>query len=210
MTIKYKFPNLLISSKKINKKILQELKQVLLRQSVFINFRTDTIYVTNAGSDSVSVINGSTNKLITNIQAGITPVSLDTNPVTNKVYVANYGDNSISVIDGSINKIVARYPLGFTPVAIAINPVTNKIYVANYGDNSISVIDGSINKIQFNIKSLNNPIDIAINKESNTRTAGSVTRPSARTTTSTCSPAAAGNRSANRSCAARESEPRAV
>ena len=42
------------------------------------------------------------------------------------------------------------------------------------------------------------------------RTAGSVTRPSARTTTSTCSPAAAGNRSANRSCAARESEPRAV
>jgi hypothetical protein len=42
------------------------------------------------------------------------------------------------------------------------------------------------------------------------RTAGSVTRPSARTTTSTCSPAAAGNRWASRSWAARESEPRAV
>ena len=42
------------------------------------------------------------------------------------------------------------------------------------------------------------------------RTAGSVTGPSARTTTSTCSPAAAGNRSASRSWAARESDPRAV
>ena len=73
-----------------------------------------------------------TNKLITNIEIGITPVALAINPVTNIIYVANYGDNSISVIDGQTNKVIARYSLGFTPVALAINPVTSRIFIADY------------------------------------------------------------------------------
>ena len=47
------------------------------------------IYVTNHASNSISVIDGKTNKVTGPITVGTSPVGVSANPVTNKVYVTN-------------------------------------------------------------------------------------------------------------------------
>jgi DNA-binding beta-propeller fold protein YncE len=46
----------------------------------------------------ISVINGSSNKVIQNIPVGNTPNDVAVNPSTNMIYVANFGDGTVSVI----------------------------------------------------------------------------------------------------------------
>lgn len=62
------------------------------------------IYVANAGSNTVTIIDGPTNTT-TNITAGTNPDALAVNPVTNKIYVPNFVSNDVTVIDGTTNAV---------------------------------------------------------------------------------------------------------
>ena len=113
----------------------------------------------NSGSDTVSVINGSTrgdefNRSeveIPGIKVDDRPIDIAVNPKTNMVYVANSGSDTVSVIDGANNKVVSNIPTGKSPSAIAVNPKTNRIYTANSGNATVTVIDGSREKGLGNI-----------------------------------------------------------
>jgi YVTN family beta-propeller protein len=54
--------------------------------------------VTNLGSGSVSVIDGSKNSVISTIRVGINPYGVVYDPANHDIYVADYGSNTISVI----------------------------------------------------------------------------------------------------------------
>src|SRR4051812_49335374 len=56
---------------------------------VAVNSITNMIYITNAASNTVSVINGETDKIEHTIPVGILPYDVDVDPNTNKIYVAN-------------------------------------------------------------------------------------------------------------------------
>ena len=49
----------------------------------------NTIYVTNSGDDTISVISGATNTVSTTISVGSIPFGVAANPTTNKIYTAN-------------------------------------------------------------------------------------------------------------------------
>ena len=70
--------------------------------SVAVNPVTNKIYVANAGSANVTVIDGATNSTAT-VSAGTTPISVAVNPLTNKIYIANQGSANVTVIDGATN-----------------------------------------------------------------------------------------------------------
>ncbi len=106
-----------------------------------VNPVTNKIYVTNAKSNNVTVIDGATNATAT-VNVGTNPIAAAVNPVTNQVYVANHDDNTVTVIDGSTNT-TTTVSAGTGPTGLAVNPVTNKIYVANAGSNNVTVIDGA-------------------------------------------------------------------
>jgi YVTN family beta-propeller protein len=55
-----------------------------------INPITNKVYVANYGDNSVSVIDGLTNKIESRYSLGITPVALAINPITNKMYILDY------------------------------------------------------------------------------------------------------------------------
>ena len=55
-------------------------------------------YVTNYGSNSVSVINTSNNKVIENMHVGSGPQGVAYDSGNHMVYVTNAGSNSVSVI----------------------------------------------------------------------------------------------------------------
>jgi YVTN family beta-propeller protein len=50
---------------------------------------TNKVYVTNIGSDTITVIDALRNKVTANITVGKSPVGIALNPITNKVYVTN-------------------------------------------------------------------------------------------------------------------------
>jgi YVTN family beta-propeller protein len=59
------------------------------------------VYVANAGSKSVSVISGATNKVIANIAVGSAPDGVVYDPSNGYVYVANSNSSTVSVISTS-------------------------------------------------------------------------------------------------------------
>src|SRR5919112_2376989 len=77
--------------------------------AIAINNFTNTVYIANSGSNSVSVINGSDNTkigediIVGDLLAWIlySPSTIAINDDTNTVYVANSGSNTVSVIDAA-------------------------------------------------------------------------------------------------------------
>jgi YVTN family beta-propeller protein len=124
---------------------------------------TDTIYVVNAGGDTVSVIDGKTcNATVTSgcgnipptVTVGNGPDGLAVDQATDTVYVANVNDNTVSVIDGATCNATVATGCGQTPatVAVGVQPgvpavdqATDTVYVPdsdNGGLGTVSVIDG--------------------------------------------------------------------
>ena len=57
-----------------------------------------TVYVTNSGGGTVSVIDAATGTLTGNIPVGSGPDGVAVDPAARTVYVANFSGNSVSVI----------------------------------------------------------------------------------------------------------------
>lgn len=101
---------------------------------------TDTAYVVNNGTMTVSVISGRTNTVVASIRVGQAPQGVAVNPKTDTVYVANGDNNTVSVINGRTDTAVARIRVGRIPDGVATDPKSDTTYVANADDFTVSVI----------------------------------------------------------------------
>jgi YVTN family beta-propeller protein len=130
---------------------------------VAANPRTHRVYVTNQLGHSMSVIDGSTNQVVTTVQFSgpALPFGVAVNPVTNRVYVA--GGNVVAVFDGRTNTQRASVRVGLGPDRIAINTKTNRIYVTNENDGTVSVIDGASNQVVATVPIAFGLIGIGVN-----------------------------------------------
>ena len=124
---------------------------------VGVNTKTHMIYVTHVLTNTVSVINGSTNMVVSTVGVGSIPAGIAVNSNTNEIYVTNNNGTNVTVIDGATNTVTKTIPTGEHPEFVVLNPNTNKIYVlSTFGSSmGISVIDGKTNtvtsKISFNV-----------------------------------------------------------
>jgi YVTN family beta-propeller protein len=70
-------------------------------------------------SNTVSVINGSTNSVLSNITVGLNPADLDTDTLEEGldsfVFVANTDSNTTSVIDTRENNVISNITVGNKP-----------------------------------------------------------------------------------------------
>jgi YVTN family beta-propeller protein len=115
---------------------------------VAYNSDNNNLYVTNRGSDTLSVINGTTNALVDEVSLDtIAPSSIIYNTANNYIYVTNMGSNTVSVINGTTNTIVANIPVGLGPNGIAYNQNNGDVYVANSINGTISIVDGLENTV---------------------------------------------------------------
>jgi YVTN family beta-propeller protein len=99
----------------------------------------------NIFSNSVTVLDGSTDAVVATIPVGVDPYSVAVNPVTNRIYVANQSTHSVTVIDGVTHGTV-DIPAGVQPSLLAVNTITDKVYVAGgQANGDVTVIDGATN-----------------------------------------------------------------
>ncbi len=129
----------------------------------------DLIFVTDYGSDTVSVVDAATYQEIDKVDVGNGPIAVavdppaeivtasrflsfeDVNILRNyreryfNVYVVNKDSRDVSVLRMDLQRRrleeVARLSVEWSPVALAIDYQRGKVYVANYGSDRLSVID---------------------------------------------------------------------
>jgi YVTN family beta-propeller protein len=108
------------------------------------NYR-EYVYVTNGGSDTVTVLDVVNVRVDRELPVGHNPVAIAANPARNEIYVVNSGaapaNGSLTVIDAEHNAVVATILLHRQPLAIDLKADGTVAYVANSGSNSVSVVD---------------------------------------------------------------------
>ena len=127
---------------------------------VAVDSLNGNIYVTDIGSNVVSVINGTTNKVIQNISVGSYPTGIAFDSLNGNIYVANLLSGFVSVINGTTNIVTQNITTSSSPGGVAVDNFNGNIYVTN-GANIVSVINGTTNKITKNISVGSYPTGIA-------------------------------------------------
>lgn len=156
--------------------------------AVDVDSGTNTVYIANAGSNTVSVVSGASNTIVATIPVGSSPSAIAADTATHVVYVANYGDNTVSVIDGATNAVTATIPVRLTGInLIAVDSSLNQIYVgSNQGYAvAIGVINGASNALGNTIYIRNAPQALAVDSTSHTLYAASNETTVTRVTSST-------------------------
>ncbi|MDP4689303.1 MAG: hypothetical protein NWS32_00955, partial [Candidatus Nanopelagicales bacterium] len=94
----------------------------------------DTVYVTNRGSDNVSVINGRLGVLTDDtITVGDGPQGVAVDQGDDTVYVTNYFSGTVSVINGRLGvRTDDTITVGFNPSGVAVNEGDDTVYVTNF------------------------------------------------------------------------------
>lgn len=99
-----------------------------------------TLYVTNNTTQTITVIDTSSNTITNTIAVG-QGIGIAISPDGSSVYVPNKNLNNISVIDTTTNTITSTIPGITSGVAIAITPDGTLAYVADSEDELLYVVD---------------------------------------------------------------------
>ena len=138
-------------------------------QGVAVDPNTDTVYVANNQSNTVSVIDGNTDSVTATIGVGSGPSAISLDPSTDTIYVSNSGGDTVSVIDGATNKVVGTITIGSQPGAIAVDPNTDTVYiVGGWYSSTCWVIDGATDTVTATIGVGYNPEGVAVDPSTDT------------------------------------------
>ena len=111
-----------------------------------VNQTTNKIYVANRNGNSISVINGATNVLLTTIPLNGT-LALTVNPVTNRIYVTLGSAKTIVVLDGTNNSTITTISLPADAGMVSVDSVGNKFLAHQYQTGKVLIFDGVTNNL---------------------------------------------------------------
>lgn len=125
------------------------------------------IFVTNAGSGNVSVVNDTTGRVVANVAVGDHPDAAAYDPATNEVYIARGNDSgpgAVSVISDRTNTVVATIPVGTLPLALSVDSRLGEIFVAYNGSGTtgeVAVISERTHSVVATIAVASSPSALA-------------------------------------------------
>lgn len=125
-------------------------------------------YVTNAGANTVSVVNLGSNSVVATITVGTGPDGIAITPNGLYVYVANNSSNNVSVINTTTNAVVATIAVGTGPQFIGVTPNGLYAYVMCPGSSNGYVIDTATNTVMTTISLPSAPQGIIITPDGKT------------------------------------------
>ena len=117
-------------------------------------------FVSNAGDDTVSVVDLTARKVVASVGTGRYPHGLRLSPDGSELYVANVLEGSVSVIDVGERREVARIPVGKAPVQVGFLPDGSRVYVSLREEDSVAVIDTAKREVVARIGVGNGPIQV--------------------------------------------------
>lgn len=156
-----------------NRKILRQIKVGANPEGLALSPNLSVLYVANYGSDTLSVVDTSTDKVRATIMLrpvamsglpGAGPTGLTVSPDGKKVYVALQDMMSVAVVNAVTNKLEGYLPAGWNPTSVictqeslfvsngkgvrAVNP--NNKPVGELGTSIKEIIEGTVSKVSLN------------------------------------------------------------
>jgi YVTN family beta-propeller protein len=134
--------------------------------SVAVNPDGSKVYVADEASNTIMVLNTTTNTISDTIIALCQPSAICVSPDGSKIYVASSSSSVVRVINTVTKSILATISGGLSgPTGICISPDGTKVYVSNGGNgngNKVSVINTANNTISASIIVGQDPLGISI------------------------------------------------
>lgn len=123
-------------------------------------------YITNKGSNTMSIIDVSTNTVVGTVAIGVgtAPYAVAILP-TGNAYIANNGSGTVTVFSTTSNTIIGAITVGAGPLSIAANSSGSKVYVTNTTDGTVSVINTATNTVTATITVGGNPQGIVVSSD---------------------------------------------
>ena len=114
------------------------------------NSTRNKIYCMNAGTSTITVIDGASNELVASVRLPDgKPNDILYNPINDQIYVTTADiekPNRVRAIDCSVDTIVKAITVGESPWDLELNPTSNRLYCANRGASTISTITCADNR----------------------------------------------------------------
>ena len=151
----------------INENMFAEINDPSFNTPSTVIISNGSVYVTNADSTTISVIDMATNKVSRVIDGFDKPYRIVINNSGDTGYVCNYGDGktigTVSVVDLNTYTIIKNIKVGYGPCNCALSIDNNKLCVTNYG-NSITPTINIINTSSLIVtKELDSPYGTPFN-----------------------------------------------
>jgi len=157
----------------ITGEVLSTITGLNTASSVAINEKKNEIYVVSQGTNSMFVIDGNTDTLLTTITTGIgsIPVRCAFDPVNDVICIANNGDDTATLLSSVTFLELTNSPLSveLAPSNVTVNKVTGKFFVTNRSSGSVTKIDSATVTVDIlSIPTGSDPTDIAVNDATDT------------------------------------------
>jgi len=157
----------------LNKKKLCSIALVsiaLIFMLVYIAGAAPFAFITNSGSNNVSVIDIATNDVTATVIGLNNPFGVAVTPDGTKAYMVNSGNGTVSVINTTNNTAYCSVNVGSLPYGVAVTPDRSTVYVTNHSSyyfpgNTVSVINTSTNSIIAMVPVGNSPIGVVVTSD---------------------------------------------
>lgn len=117
-------------------------------------------FVTNAGDDTLSVVDLEAGVVVATVPTGDYPHGLRLSPDGQQLLVANVQEGTVSLIDVQTLGEVSRIAVGAAPVQVAFLPDGSRAYVTLRDDDAVAVIDMASLKVIGRISVGDGPIQL--------------------------------------------------
>ncbi|RMF87859.1 MAG: hypothetical protein D6736_11930 [Nitrospinota bacterium] len=121
-------------------------------------------YVSNEGSDTVSVIDRATDQVISVLAVGEKPRGIVVAPDSSRAFVVNAASHTLTVLDVNTSRVLhtINLELGGNPSDLAITPDGQTLYVVNTALNTVSVVSATSFQLIQTIPVGQRPVAVAI------------------------------------------------
>ncbi len=105
------------------------------------------LFVTDTGSDNVSVISDATNTVVATVPVGAEPRGVAYDSALGEVFVANWNAATVSVISAATDVVTHTIPVGLNPDWVTYDPARGYLYVLDQTSNNVAVISDATNTV---------------------------------------------------------------
>jgi len=119
--------------------------------------QTPKAYITNYGSDFISVIDIQKNQKFSEVITGSKPHGVAVSPDGSWIAVSNEGDNTVSIISAADNKVKQTISVGKTPHQLSFSIDGKYVLTAINGEHKVDVISTADWKLVNSIPVGKNP-----------------------------------------------------
>ncbi len=123
-------------------------------------------YIGNTSSDYVTVIDTTTNTVVSTVNVGQHTTGIAVNAAASRAYAAN--SQNVVVINMATNEVIANIAYGTIPdmvAGVALNPAGTRLYVTDQQRAGIAVIDTATNTVITNVTTGYHAFRIAVSPD---------------------------------------------